>query len=151
VLNSVFQRQIIVNELMLLPEVNHTPLWQDHHQQKGHHVTSDPKDFYSGETLMLKVVGSPADIKAVTAWLDTSGIDGNRIFLETELSAGGQSNVFNGELYDTVLSSPEKGLPKGSEQVYFRIEYSNGVIKEASVPIRILGNVMKAVGVKRRH
>lgn len=57
--------------------------------------------------------------------------------------------MFKGQLFDSKLQSMTEGLPIGVEVVHFQIRYSNGVVKNEDIPIRIIGNVNKSVGVHR--
>jgi hypothetical protein len=40
-------------------------------------------------------------------------------------------------------------LPTGQYTIRFRAEYANGTVKEADVPIRIIGNALGTAGVHR--
>ncbi len=165
---------LLANELLIEAEVNHTPLWLLHHVREGHETVTAPKDFYTGELFMLQLQSSNANISQVNAWLNTHGRAGNTIHIQTELTSQSNPNpspnpdspnlsnsgttpitttpvLFTGELYDSILSSLTNGLPLGVEEIYFQVEYANGVIKQVMVPIRILGHVQEVTGVRRRH
>jgi hypothetical protein len=144
-------RVIAVGELTIFAEVKHTPEWQAIHEDKGHNTTEVPLDFYTGEIFVLAVRSSPAEVDKVQAWIDTTGLDGRRLFAETVLSRSGQTNQFAGELYDRKFLSFEQGLPEGVLPIHFQIRYANGVVKETSVPVNIIGNAYEAVGVHRRQ
>lgn len=144
-------QSIVAHALLIVPEVHHTPQWLERHEKAGHETASPPKDFYSGERFVLKAVGSAAPIERVTATLNTSGLANNTIFIQAQLEEEHTgSSLYTGELYDIVLSSLTGGLHIGVEYIHFRIDYQNGVTKEASVPINIIGNVQEIIGVKRK-
>ena len=71
--------------------------------------------------------------------------------ISLDLAVADQANHFIGELYDPILSSLTGGLPEGQHQIDFTIEYMNGVVKEISIPIQIIGHVQGAVNVHRRQ
>jgi hypothetical protein len=149
VVSSSTVKLITVNKLLLQPEVEHTPAWLLIHQEKGHQTAIPPKDFYSGETLVVKAAISPAPVESVVAWIDTVSGDGESMMVETPLLAGADSASYMGELFHEAWMEPGAGLPQGLLQVYFRVRYSNGIVKEEQVPIRIIGNVYQSVGVHR--
>jgi hypothetical protein len=140
---------IPVNELLLLPEVEHTAAWLQIHQDKGHQTEIPPKDFYSGEILVVRVETSPVPTVSVSAWIDSVSEDGEAAATEALLSSDGTSGGYRGELFDESWMEIGKGLPQGVLQVHFRVEYSNGIVKEKQVPIRIIGHVYESVGVHR--
>ncbi|MEB3100906.1 PKD domain-containing protein [Ferviditalea candida] len=150
--SSTAIRNIHALELTIQSAVMHTPEWLRHHQEKGHRVAQPPLDFYSGEIFKVKAESSPAPVRSVTAWLDTEGLDGNRLQVSTALEpSAGLPTRYAGELYDERFMSVTEGLPAGRVPIHFRIEYANGVIKEETIDVNIIGNVRKAVGVHRRQ
>jgi hypothetical protein len=147
--SSTITKNIGVSQLTLRPEVNHTPQWLSNHKASGHNVDTVPKDFYSGEIFMVEAETSPYPVNKVTAWMDTFGEAGNPLYLSVDLIEEGSPTYYKAELFDDRLMSMKDGLPEGLQYVYFQIEYSNGVIKRESIPVMIIGNVNKAVGVHR--
>lgn len=144
-------RTLRAESLLLEANVSHTELWLEHHLQQGHETVLHPKSFYTGEIFVVTAVGSLAATSRVSASLDAIGRDGNPIEISVELTLVGQSNHFEANLYDSILSSLTGGLPEGQHQIKFKIEYTNGVVKEISIPIQIIGHVQGAVNVHRRQ
>ncbi|MEI7028422.1 glycoside hydrolase family 78 protein, partial [Paenibacillus sp. y28] len=142
---------IPVGELMLLPEVKHTPDWLVIHREKGHQTEIAPKDFYSGEIFVVEAQSSPAPVRRVTAAIEAVGRSGSSLEVSAELLQTEEAVLFSGELFDQRFLSLTEGLPEGSLPVYFRMEYENGTVKEQEVQITIIGHVLEAVGVHRRH
>jgi PKD repeat protein len=145
--NSV-TRSIQVQPLTLEPAVWHTDRWRDYHLERGHETVNDPKDFYAGELFRLQAGTSPAPVTRVTAWLDACSRLGSKLYTTAELAAA-LPNVYTGELYDERWISATDGLPTGTYAIRFRAEYANGTVKEADVPIRIIGNALSTAGVHR--
>lgn len=144
------EKEVEALPLTIAAEVLHTPLWLEHHQKQGHETVTAPKDFYSGEKLLLELTSSPAPVLTAEAWLEAKGLDGGSIQLETVLyTAGEEPYQFKGELYDQVLSSLTKRLPNGEHVVHFRLTYANGKVRLQDVPIRIIGAAQQAVQVHR--
>ncbi|MFC5989154.1 PKD domain-containing protein [Marinicrinis lubricantis] len=148
---STTQKPIEAKELIIEPAVFHTEQWKIIHDELGHQTENDPKDFYSGEIFVLQAGTSPAPIHQVTAWMDTEGRDGNEIYLTTQLTAVHDPVQYIGELYDPVLMSLTEGLNEGLETIWFEVRYANGVVKQASVPVNIIGLAKEAAGVHRRR
>jgi hypothetical protein len=144
-------RVIRAQELTIRSEVNHTAAWLVHHQKRGHNVTTPPKDFYSGEIFVVETNSSPAPVSWARAWIDTTGLDGQRLQVETMLAAAGSPTHFAGELFDERFLSMTKGLPKGRMEIHFQICYANGVIRQESVPVNIIGNANASFTVHRRQ
>jgi hypothetical protein len=138
---------IRAQELTITGTVEHTPQWRERHERAGHEIVRDPKDFYSGEIFVVAAESSPAPVEQAEAWMRATGIGGRGIFLHAVLQSRDPTH-FAGELFDEILLSPEEGLPEGIRQIYFRIRYRNGVVKETAVPVRIIG---KAGGTFRVH
>ena len=148
---STLSRSIRAEPLELSANVSHTELWLTHHEQQGHETVVNPKAFYTGEIFVVSAVGSLAATSRVTASLEASGRDGKAIAISVELAVSGQANHFLGNLYDPILSSLTGGLPDGQYQIKFEIEYTNGVSKEISIPIQIIGHAQGALNVHRRQ
>lgn len=148
---SDIQHTIVVQELKIQANVLHTSKWLSYHQDKGHQTTSHPKDFYSGEIFVVEVDTSPVAVSRVTSWIDTKGLDDRTLKITADLAAQSTPNHYAGELFDERFMSMTEGLPEGLQQIHFRVEYANGVSKEQSIPVNILGNVHEAVGVHRRQ
>jgi hypothetical protein len=146
---STVTKIVTASELRLRSEVHHTPKWLQYHQEKGHRTTTPPKDFYSGEILVVQASVSPAPIDRVTARIDTTGEDGQPIAAEVILTQAEAGSLYEAELFDEVWMEAGRGLPEGGQFILFRVKYRNGVMKEERVPIHILGNVFRTVGVHR--
>lgn len=142
-------RTIQVLPLILEADVAHTPEWLAYHQERGHRTAASPKQFYSGEWIMLSARHAEAPVEWVTARLDATGRDGNPLSVETTLSAAEEAGRMGGILYDERFSSMTEGLPRGEYDIVFRIRYVNGVEKTAVVPIEIIGHVQETVQVHR--
>ncbi|MGG1518330.1 CARDB domain-containing protein [Paenibacillus oryzisoli] len=143
-------KMIEVLPLTIHSDVTYTEQWRMLHEQSGHQTAAVPKQFYSGEVLVLTSRSAPAPVDEVTAWLDTVGLDGHSLFVMTQLQVSpGDSTLFQGELYDSRLQSFTQGLPNGLQTIHFRIRYRNGVVKTEDIPIDIIGNVYESVGVHR--
>jgi hypothetical protein len=144
-------RTLRAESLLLDANVSHTAEWLTHHLQQGHETVLHPKSFYTGEIFVVSAVGSLAATSRVTASLDSIGRDGNPIAISVDLAAASQANHYQANLYEAILSSLTGGLPEGQHQIKFIIEYTNGVVKDTSIPIQIIGHVQGAVNVHRRQ
>ncbi len=144
-------KTITAQPLTIRSSVNHTAEWQANHVREGTILPDRQKIFYSGEIFVVDTESSPTAVGEVTSWIDATGIDGNRIQIAAQLTAAPGSTLYKGELFDKKLMSMTEGLPKGLQNIRFRIRYGNGVIKEETVPVRIMGNVNEAVRVHRRQ
>lgn len=147
--NSVV-KMITAAPLTIHSDVTYTNNWLLLHEKSGHQTTAAPKDFYSGEIFVVSSRSSPAPVDEVTAWLDTSGLDGKLLYVSERLTpAAGDATSFWGEIFDTKFQSFSEGLPEGLQTIHFRIQYRNGVIKTEDIHVNIIGNVNKSVGVHR--
>ena len=135
--------------LTLEGDVSHTPGWLEYHVSKGHEVERHPKDFYAGEKLVLTALTSPVPTLRVIARLEATGIDGSPLRTQTALVPGDAVGRYIGELYDERWMSLDAGLPNGIHTVRFEVEYANGTVKTADVPIRIIGSTLGTAGVHR--
>ncbi|MDF2934804.1 MAG: hypothetical protein K0Q90_177 [Paenibacillaceae bacterium] len=143
------QKFVTVQPLTIEADILHTPDWLQYHMERGHETAQAPKDFYAGEKLLLHLTSAPAPVSIAEAWLEAVGIGGDTIRVESLLAPGSTVTLFEGELYDPVMGSVDNRLPDGLHQVHFRLTYRNGVVKETSVPFRIIGSAKGAVGVHR--
>ena len=143
------QKTVEVLPLTIGADILHTPEWLQYHVEHGHETSHAPKDFYAGEKLLLRVTSAPAPVRTAEAYLEATGIGGDSIRVEVLLAAGSTPVLFEGELYDPVMGSLDNRLPDGMHEVHFRLVYSNGVVKETTVPFRIIGSALGAVGVHR--
>jgi hypothetical protein len=150
-LTSETDRTISAQALTIAANVSHTSEWQATHQKLGHQVAANPKDFYSGEVFVVEAVAAGAAVADVRAWMDATGADGEPLHMESALAPTGIANRYSGQLYDNKLMSPETGLPKGLQQIHFRITYGNGVIREQTVPVNIIGFALGTSTVHRRQ
>jgi hypothetical protein len=138
--------------LTIRSRVDHTPGWLVIHNNKGHNTTIVPKDFYSGETFVVGTSSSPAPVTEATAWIDTIGIDGNRLMASVDLvRSGADATGFEGRLFDDKFMSTAEGIPAGVLPIHFRILYANGVVRTEDVPVTIIGNANDAYEVHRRQ
>jgi PKD repeat protein len=142
-------KTITAAPLTIHSEVTYTEKWLELHDKAGHNTTQIPKDFYSGEIMVVNTRSSPAPVAEAKAWLDTTGLDGNTLFVSAVLLSSTDPTLFDGELFDPILQSMTEGLPIGLQTVHFQIRYRNGVIKTEDIPVHIIGNVNKSVGVHR--
>ncbi|OUM94964.1 MAG: hypothetical protein A9Z00_12000 [Thermobacillus sp. ZCTH02-B1] len=129
-------------------EVHHTPEWRKMHEEAGHEVDRDPKDFYSGEIIRVAAVISEAPADEVTAELEAVSKSGGAIRKQVQLKAAG-GRRYEGELHDKSWMTFDGSIREGEYPVVFRVRYRNGTVKETSVPIRIIGNIHKHVSVHR--
>lgn len=143
------QKTVEVLPLTIEADIFHTPDWFQYHVEHGHETAHAPKDFFAGEKLLLHVTSAPAPVHIADAYLEATGIGGKNIRVEVMLSAGSTPVLFEGVLYDPVMGSLDNRLPDGLHEVHFRLVYSNGVVKETTVPFRIIGSALGAVGVHR--
>jgi hypothetical protein len=146
---SNITRMIRVEALTIEADVNHTALWLEHHLSMGHETVINPKSFYTGEIFVVSASGSLAATRQVTASLDAIGRDGQPIAISTNLIMTNRANHFLGNLYDPILSSLTGSLPEGPYLIKFKIEYMNGIVKDISIPIQIIGHVQGATNVHR--
>ncbi len=143
-------KSVHVQALTLTAEVQHTPEWKENHDTLGHNTSVNPKDFYSGEILVVQAQSSPAEVSSLTAWLNTTAKDGTNIKVSSDLDEV-SANHYKGELFDEQFLSLTAGLPEQVIDIHFEIVYANGIRKQTSVPIRIIGSVYESVGVHRRQ
>ncbi|WP_161409361.1 PKD domain-containing protein [Paenibacillus silvestris] len=149
-LSSSVVKMITAAPLTIHSDVTYTNNWLLLHEKSGHQTASAPKDFYSGEIFIASSRSSPAPVDEVTAWMDTSGLDGKRLYVSEQLTpAAGDATSFWGEIFDAKFHSFSEGLPEGLQTIHFRIRYRNGVIKTEDIHVNIIGNVNKSVGVHR--
>lgn len=148
-LSDSITRTIQANELTITPSVHHTQAWLEHHTDKGHETVHDPKDFYAGEIFIVQAISSPTAVNSVRAWLTTKGIDGTDLHTEAQLLPSATAHIYSAELFDLRWVSLTEGLSKGDYTIQFEIQYANGVIKQATVPIRIIGNAQSTTGIHR--
>lgn len=149
--NMVISKSVMIEvfPLELEADVTHTADWLKHHLQKKHQVANNPKDFYSGERFIIQSVGSQAPIREVVAWLDSRGIDNKQIVISQKLTQQAVAWRYGGELYSPKLQSFTEGLSVGEHRIFVKMTYQNGVIKQKVIPLRIIANVLDAVGVHR--
>jgi hypothetical protein len=140
---------VTVLPLTIQSDVASTPEWLEHHQNSGHQTTKLPKDFYSGEIFIVETRGSPVPTAEAKAWIETTGLAGNGIFISEILESSSDPNVFRGQLFNSVLQSLTEGLPKGLQIIHFQIRYVNGVVKTEDIPVNIIGNANQTFGVHR--
>ncbi|MFD0695837.1 PKD domain-containing protein [Paenibacillus sp. GCM10027628] len=149
-LASTLTKFITAVPLTIQSEVNYTDDWLKLHEKSGHQTVLTPKDFYSGEIFVVSSRSSPAPVLEVTSWIDTIGLDGRTLYVSQILPASsGDATLFQGELFDPKFQSYTEGLPQGLQQIHFKIRYRNGVVKTEDIPVQIIGNVNKSVGVHR--
>lgn len=144
-------KRVQAEPLTIRAEVHHTPDWLEHHRESGHATATDPKDFYSGEKLLLRMLRADAPVQEAWAWLEGETLEGGTLRIEARLDpdAEGDATLLTGELYDERLGSLTGRLMNGEKTVHFRLLYANGVEKLADVPIRIIGSVHQPVQVHR--
>ncbi|MEC0228999.1 PKD domain-containing protein [Paenibacillus alba] len=148
--SSTAAKIISVLPLTIQSDVTYTANWHAIHEKSGHQTSAAPKDFYSGEIFMVSSRSSPAPVDEVTAWLDTVGLDGRSLYVSERLIvASGDATRFVGEIFDSKFQSFTEGLPQGLQTIHFRIRYHNGTVKTEDIPVHIIGNVNKSVGVHR--
>ncbi|MDQ0874152.1 hypothetical protein QFZ77_002811 [Paenibacillus sp. V4I3] len=149
-LSNTLIKMIAAMPLTIHSDVTYTDNWLILHEKSGHQTVSAPKDFYSGEIFIVSSKSSPAPVDEVTAWIDTTGLDGHALYVSERLVAsGGDATSFSGELFDAKFQSFAEGLPQGLQTIHFQIRYHNGVVKTEDIPVQIIGNVNKSVGVHR--
>lgn len=141
-------KSITVLPLIIEGEVHHTPEWREKHAAAGHEVEHDPKDFYSGEIMRVAAVISAAPANEVTAELRAVSKTGDSIRKRVVLTNAGGLR-YEGELHDESWMSFDGEIREGEHTIVFQVVYRNGVKKETSVPVRIIGNIYKAVSVHR--
>jgi len=141
-------KPITVLPLIIEGEVHHTPEWREKHAAAGHEVEHDPKDFYSGEIMRVAAVISAAPANEVTAELRAVSKTGDSIRKRVVLTNAGGLR-YEGELHDESWMSFDGEIREGEHTIVFQVVYRNGVKKETSVPVRIIGNIYKAVSVHR--
>jgi len=142
-------RTVQVLPLTLEADVGHAPEWLAHHEARGHRTAEAPKQFYSGELILLYARHDEAPWERITAKLETTGADGRPLAVETSLVPSGTPGLAVGELYDERFSSIDRGLPRGIHHVAFTIRYANGMEKTAVVPFEIIGHALETVQVHR--
>ncbi len=149
--SDTHEENVTVRPLFIQGEVNHTEQWYAHHVEAGHETEHAPKDFYAGERLLIRAVVALGPVETVTARITAAGRAGGDLSVEEVLQPHGGPGQFAGDLYDERWASVTEGLEGGGYAVRFRVEYANGVEKETTVPLRIIGNVYENVGVHRRQ
>ncbi|MFC4777147.1 Athe_2463 domain-containing protein [Paenibacillus sp. GCM10023252] len=142
---------ITVLPLTLEAGVDHTADWLKIHTKLGHETANHPKDFYSGEIMIVKARTAAAPVKEVTVTLDAAGMDGKKILTSATLDLTSIARMYSKELFDSRWTSLTQGMKRGTYRLQFAVEYKNGVTKEADVPIHIIGNIYEAAGVHRQQ
>jgi hypothetical protein len=140
---------VTVLPLTIQSDVTSTQQWLEHHQIRGHQTSLRPRDFYSGEIFIVETRSASAPVEGAKAWMDTTGLAGNDIFISEILQSTTDPNLFQGELFDPVLQSMTDGLPEGLQTIHFEIRYTNGIVKTEDIPVNIIGNVNQSFGVHR--
>jgi|GEM_PF-1615705 len=149
-LQSTAVKTVVVSPLGIHADVNYTEEWRKLHEEMGHQTEQHPKAFYSGEIFVVSLNSSPAPVDHVMAWMDTTALDGQSLYVwESLMESAEDATSFYGELFDPKFQSYSEGLPPGTQVVHFQIRYQNGVVKTADVPVQIIGNVHQSVGVHR--
>lgn len=149
-LSNTIVKMIAAMPLTIHSDVTYTDNWLLLHEKSGHQTVTAPKDFYSGEIFIVTSRSSPAPVDEVTAWIDTTGLDGHSLYVSERLVAAlGDAASFSGELFDAKFQSFAEGLPQGLQTIHFQIRYQNGVVKTEDISVNIIGNVNKSVGVHR--
>ncbi|WP_166238400.1 CARDB domain-containing protein [Paenibacillus turpanensis] len=147
---SAITKRMQAKELTLWADVLHTPQWLAIHEKAGHETASPPRDFYSGEVLVLQALTSEAPVQRLTAKLAAEARDGSSINAETELAPSSGSAIrFGGDLHDPAWLEHDTGIKDGLTGMEFTVYYQNGVVKRTMVPIRLIGSALKAAGVHR--
>lgn len=151
-LSNSMVKLITAMPLTIHSDVTYTSNWLLIHEKSGHQTAAAPKDFYSGEIFVVSSRSSLAPVDEVTAWIETTGLDGKSLYVLDRLQvSAGDPTLFVGELFDSRFQSFVEGIPSGLQTIHFQIRYRNGVVKQEGVPINIIGNVNKSVGVHRVH
>lgn len=149
-LSSTVVKVIQALPLTIHSNVTYTEHWLTLHNGLGHQTQAAPKQFYSGEILVVASKSSSAPVDQVSAWIDTFGIDGHSLNISEKITAKtSDGTLFTGELFDNQFQSFTEGLPLGLQTVHFQIRYTNGVVKTEDIPIEIIGYVQQSVGVHR--
>lgn len=134
---------VVVQDLSITGEVDHTPQWLEIHQRRGnlHH------QFYSGETLILKAEITNYPANYVNARLTGRLINGSlysRNVMLTKESDTIYVGAFDGE--DFIKNYP---LRQGEVSIDFEVQYTNGQIRTHTVVIEIIDNVLNAYNLHR--
>ncbi|NEW08694.1 PKD domain-containing protein [Paenibacillus sp. SYP-B3998] len=149
-LSATSTKSIPAAPLTIQSDVNYTEKWLALHEKNGDQTVLAPKDFYSGEIFVVSSRSSSAPVDEVTAWMDTTGLDGHSLYVTQKLTVSLENGTFySGDLFDIRFQSYAEGLPPGLQMIHFRIRYRNGVVKTEDIPVNMIGNVNKSVGVHR--
>lgn len=120
-------------KLFIIGHVNHTPEWEKRHLELGHTLDQ----FYSGEKFLLEADVADYSIDDIKAIFRAYQVDGEPINRTIPLSR--VSNVlYDGELFDEKFLNYPTKIRVGPAHFYFEVLYSNGVKKEAVVPVTII-------------
>ncbi|MGO4495981.1 PKD domain-containing protein [Paenibacillus sp. 2RAB27] len=149
-LTSIAVKSITAMPLTIRSVVTYTDNWLILHNQKGHQIQVNPKQFYSGEIFVVKSQSAATSVDEVIAWIDTIGLDGQTLYVSEKLTPQlNDGTMFSGELFDVKFQSLTEGLTRGAQTIHFQIRYSNGVVRKEDIPIEIIGNAQQSVGVHR--
>lgn len=134
---------ITIYELSLKGYANHTIEWEKIHQEKG----NLSHQFYSGETILVvaDITEHPASYVEVT--LNGRLVNGNLYSKTISLAKQSDSNyigVFDGEPF--IEDFP---LKQGIVSLEFEVKYLNGQIRNDTVNIEILDNVLSVYKLHR--
>ena len=83
--SSAVSHTLAVKPLTIAADVEHTELWYAYHREAGHETEEHPKDFYSGEKMVLIAVTSPAPVDSLVATLQTIGADDTPLHVAVSL------------------------------------------------------------------
>jgi hypothetical protein len=131
-------KSITVLPLSVTGYVLHTDEWNENrinYNKKVSGKTDEPRTydiFWAGERFVLKadttLTGTSTKANTVTVQMDKG--------YSTTLTPNANNSQWNGELYDKSFDH----LPDGPIKFTFRAVFSNGVVKEDVVTVRIEGN-----------
>ncbi|MEM5013981.1 PKD domain-containing protein [Niallia taxi] len=124
--------------LIIIGHVNHAEDWLEKHNELGHSLDK----FYSGEKFFLQADVSSYPIEYVKTTLIAEQTDNTPVKITKTLSS--LSDVlYDGFIYDEKHQEYPTNLKKGPAQFDFEVKYTNGVIKQDTVDIEIIDDVLK--------
>jgi len=131
-------KTVIVDDLIILGQVNHTLEWLTIHQRLGNQLL----DFYSGEKFLLAANISAAPVEYVKVQAIGESIDGLSINDYTPLTST-TTQLYEGVYYKDSFADPLRLIKKSPPPMMFSFEvkYTNGTIRNDVVYVNIIGSI----------
>jgi len=145
-------RTIDVGALSIVGQVAHTEQWESHRIAYNASLPANstkqwlPLQFYSGERFMLLADTTLAPSAASGSTTYARHVTAKLLTTETTVELSYEQGLrWSGSMWEERFSS----LARGTHTIEFEVHYSNGVIKQHTVDIEIIGKASDLAGVQR--